>query len=116
MARNQRFVERGGINKADHATETGENKMKSRAVATLGLIVFAGVAPYSAFANPRSKIDSAYSNRLIERVSCDTRNEDKQARCMQACDDMWIKATQAYNANIDNAKVQKKECEAKCGC
>lgn len=91
--------------------------MKSRAFLTLGLILIAGFAPYSAFANPLPKFDSeTYLKGLVHKVSCDTRNEDKQALCMQACDDVWIKATQAYNANIDNAKIQKKECEAKCGC
>jgi hypothetical protein len=96
--------------------KNGEKKMKARAIVTLGLISFVGAAPYSALANPLKSIEGLYSNRLIEKVSCDTRNEDKQALCMRACDDAWIKATQAYNANIDNAKVQKKECESKCGC
>lgn len=56
------------------------------------------------------------AHRLFIKVSCDTHNEDKQARCMQACDDTWIKATQAYNANIDRARGEKKACETKCGC
>jgi hypothetical protein len=95
---------------------TGAKEMKTRAI-SLCLIAITGTIPYAAFATPLSKFYSApYSSRLIEKVSCDTRNEDKQALCMQACDDTWIKATQAYNANIDQAKVQKKECEAKCGC
>ena len=91
--------------------------MKSRAIVTLGLIALAEIAPFSVFANPLPKFDDAtYSNRLVEKVSCDIHNDDKQALCMQACDDAWIKATQAYNSNIDQAKVQKKACEAKCGC
>jgi hypothetical protein len=91
--------------------------MNARAIVTFGLIVAVEIASYSAFANPLSNIVGLMrSNRLVQKVSCDTRNEDKQAYCMRACDDAWIKATQAYNANIDQAKVQKKECEVKCGC
>ena len=30
--------------------------------------------------------------------------------------DEWIKASQAYSGNVDNAKVAKKACDAKCGC
>jgi hypothetical protein len=80
-------------------------------------LTLAGAAPQCVSAAPISRIGSeTYSPRFVEKISCDIRDDDKQARCMQACDDTWIKATQAYNANIDNAKIEKKSCEAKCGC
>jgi hypothetical protein len=90
--------------------------MNMRTILTVGLII-AGVTPYGAFAAPLTRAEGpAISSRLIQKVSCDIHEDDKQARCMQDCDDTWIKATQAYNANIDQAKVEKKSCEAKCGC
>jgi hypothetical protein len=61
-------------------------------------------------------IEGAYSNRLLQEVGCNPNDEDKQGKCMQACDDSWIKATQAYNADIDKAKEAKKVCEKACGC
>src|SRR5208337_1204197 len=92
-----------------------EWKMKFRAALAISLII-AGATPYCAFAGPVLTNESGnFSPRLVEKVSCDTRNEDKQARCMQDCDDAWIKVTQAYNANIDQAKGEKKACETKCG-
>lgn len=90
--------------------------MKFRTVLAFSLII-AGSAPHGGYAAPITRIGSeAYSHGLVEKISCDTRNDDKQARCMQACDDTWIKATQAYNADISQAKTEKKACEAKCGC
>ncbi|ATQ68449.1 MULTISPECIES: hypothetical protein [Methylosinus] len=56
------------------------------------------------------------SPRLVQKTSCDMNKDDQQARCMESCDEVWIKATQAYNASIDKAKIEKKSCEAKCGC
>ena len=87
--------------------------MKKRALAA-ACAVIVGIAASAAFANPMSNLSRPAG--LIQKISCDTHDDDKQARCMQACDDVWIKETQAYNANIDNAKVSKKECDTKCGC
>jgi len=90
--------------------------MKIRGLCAL-IAGFAFTSGYAANANTLMELGRPQvSHRLIEKVSCDTRNDDKQARCMQACDDIWIKATQAYNSNIDQAKIDKKACEAKCGC
>ncbi|WP_400768793.1 hypothetical protein [Methylosinus sporium] len=89
--------------------------MKIRFVFTLALIAAAASAGL-AEATPRQLGDLGFSPRPIEKVSCDNRGDDKQARCMESCDEAWIKATQAYNGNIDKAKVDKKACEAKCGC
>jgi hypothetical protein len=99
--------------------------MKIYALVMTAGVALAGIAgPSLAFENstsavlaPLSKIDgSGHSDGLIQTISCDIRDEDKQAMCMRACDDEWIKATQAYNANIDEAKGVKKACEKKCGC
>lgn len=79
-------------------------------------MILAGTAPYGAVAAPLSMIGNDYPQGLIEKISCDIRNDDKQARCMQACDDTWIKATQAYNQNIEKARQEKKACDTKCGC
>ncbi len=56
------------------------------------------------------------------RVSCDIKDDDKQARCMQNCDDTYIKASQAYKEGKNSAEVKKesaedkKVCEKACGC
>jgi dTDP-4-dehydrorhamnose reductase len=90
--------------------------MNMRTILIVGLVI-GTLAPYGALASPLSKIGSdQYSQRFIAKASCDIHDDDKQARCMQACDDTWIKATQAYNAKIDQAKTEKKACETKCGC
>lgn len=90
--------------------------MKIRLVFTLALVTAAAGASF-AQANPyRFGGDLGFSPRLVEKVSCDMRGDDKQAHCMESCDEVWIKATQAYGGNIEAAKVEKKSCEAKCGC
>jgi len=65
-----------------------------------------------------SKIRGTHADDLIQKVSCDIKDDDKQARCMQGCDDEYIKASQAYSAagKLEGPKAAKKECEAKCGC
>jgi hypothetical protein len=88
--------------------------MKTHLVITLALVAAtagAGIAQ----ATPH-RVDLGFSPRFVEKAACDNRGDDKQARCMESCDEVWIKATQAYNGNIDKAKIDKKECEAKCGC
>ena len=56
------------------------------------------------------------------RVSCDIKDDDKQARCMQKCDDAYIKASQAYQEGKNSDQVKKesaedrKVCEKACGC
>ncbi|MBG0812163.1 hypothetical protein IY145_22730 [Methylosinus sp. H3A] len=88
--------------------------MKIRLVVTLALVAAAAGASV-ARANPY-RLGDLFSPRFVEKVSCDMRGDDKQAHCMESCDEVWIKATQAYNGNIDKAKVEKTSCEAKCGC
>ena len=62
------------------------------------------------------------ANSVVQRVSCDIKDDDKQARCMQKCDDDYIKASQAYITGKDTAQVKKEStenkavCEKACGC
>jgi hypothetical protein len=93
--------------------------MKLRALASTCAII-AGIAAASmAVANPLSNgAGVSRAGDLIQKISCDIHNEDKQALCMQACDDEFIKASQGYSAagKLDEPKAVKKECETKCGC
>jgi hypothetical protein len=90
--------------------------MKISAFVT-ALAILAGVAgPSLAFDR------SVHANSLVQRVSCDIKDDDKQARCMQNCDDIYIKASQAYMTGKDTATVKsesaeaRKVCEKACGC
>lgn len=104
-----------GASDVSRGPQLEETTMKIRLVFTLALIAGAAAAGL-AEATPHRVGDLGFSPRPIEKVSCDNRGDDKQARCMESCDEVWIKASQAYNGNIDKAKVEKKSCEAKCGC
>ena len=86
--------------------------MKTRVFLMAGVMIAQFASPSFAIESQLSKLRSGY----IQTVSCNVNDSDKQAMCMQGCDDEWIKATQAYNSNIDQAKVTKKACEVKCGC
>lgn len=100
--------------------------MKIRALVTAGVIIAGLAGPCFAFENTigadssaalLSKVGGgAHANRLVQTISCNINDDDKQARCMRACDDAWITASQAYGQNIEKAKITKKECETKCGC
>jgi hypothetical protein len=90
--------------------------MKISAFVT-AIAILAGVA------GPSLALDySVRANSVVQRVSCDIKDDDKQARCMQACDDTYIKASQAYITGKDSAEVKKesaenkKVCEKACGC
>ncbi len=90
--------------------------MKMSAFVT-AIAILAGVA------GPSLALDhSVRTNSLTQRVSCDIKDDDKQARCMQGCDDAYIKASQAYITGKDTAEVKKestenrKVCEKACGC
>ena len=90
--------------------------MKISAFVT-AIAILAGVAgPSLAFDR------SAPASSLVQRVSCDIKDDDKQARCMQNCDDAYIKASQAYQEGKNSAQVKqesaenKKVCEKACGC
>jgi|WetSurMetagenome_2_1015567.scaffolds.fasta_scaffold728439_1 hypothetical protein len=90
--------------------------MKISAFVT-AIAILAGVA------GPSLALDHGVrANSLVQRVSCDIKDDDKQARCMQKCDDDFIKASQAYQEGKDSAQVKKesaenkKVCEKACGC
>ena len=87
--------------------------MRIRTLLAAYTIIAGTASPSFAFEAPTS---APSSNQLIQTVSCNPNEDDKQARCMRVCDDAWIKATQAYSGKIDEAKVTKKACETKCGC
>lgn len=89
--------------------------MKKYALAAACAVVV-GFAASAAFAQPLSTLSRPAG--MIDKISCDTRNEDKQALCMQGCDDEYIKASQAYSAagNLEGPKDAKKACETNCGC
>ncbi len=81
------------------------------------------IAILAGVAGPSLALDhSVRTNSLVQRVSCDIKDDDKQARCMQKCDDDYIKASQAYMTGKDTATVKKesaenrKVCEKACGC
>jgi hypothetical protein len=106
------------MNCADLNGERGNENMKLRAFLTAGLIL-AGVTGQSfAFDGISSANGGARANRLIQTVSCNVNDDDKQAICMRTCDDEYIKASQAYSTagHLEGPKAAKKECEAKCGC
>ena len=89
--------------------------MKISAFVT-AIAILAGVA------GPSLALDHSVRRAACLRVSCDIKDDDKQARCMQNCDDAYIKASQAYITGKDTAQVKKestenrKVCEKACGC
>lgn len=89
--------------------------MRKSLAFALGMVV-AATGPSLAGAISLLRGDGGFSPRFIENASCDSKGDDKQARCMESCDETWIKATQAYNTDIEKARADKKTCEAKCGC
>jgi len=88
--------------------------MKIRALATTCALI-AGLAASSAFAGSFTA-STVSRGALIQTVGCSPNDDDKQGKCMQECDDTWIKASQAYHSDIPAAKEAKKACDAKCGC
>ncbi|MBI1867134.1 MAG: hypothetical protein HYS06_02355 [Methylocystis sp.] len=93
--------------------------MKLRALVTAGVIIAGIASPCLAFENPLSMSDSGtHVNRLLQTVSCNVNDNDKQARCVRACDDEYIMAAGRYSTagKLDEPKAAKKACETKCGC
>ncbi len=93
--------------------------MKFSAFLTAGLIIAAATAPSFAFeATSWSGEEGLRANGLLQSVSCNVNDDDKQALCMRACEDEYIKASQAYGAagRLEGPKATKKACDAKCGC
>ena len=94
--------------------------MKIRTLMTSALMLAAMSAPSFAFDNGKSGTDMlstlSNSHRLLQTISCNPNDDDKQARCARDCEDIFIKASQAYNANVEAARAERKVCDAKCGC
>jgi|APFre7841882630_1041343.scaffolds.fasta_scaffold41345_2 hypothetical protein len=86
--------------------------MKTRSI-VIAAALLAGMA------SPSFAVDGLRGTRiqsLVTKVTCDVRNEDKQALCAQKCDDTYISRKMNYGANQEEVKAEKKECDAKCGC
>jgi len=97
----------------------GNENMKLSALLTAGLIIAGATGPSFAFeAMLSSGKGGIRANRLLQSVSCNVNDDDKQALCMRACEDEYIKASQAYGAagQLEGPKATKKACETKCGC
>ena len=80
------------------------------------MIAAAILASTAAFAAPMPAPATSGARGLVQQIGCNPNDEDKQGHCMQTCDDDWIKASQAYSGNVEDAKTAKKACNAKCGC
>jgi hypothetical protein len=107
------------ITYADFNGGRGNEKMKLRVLWAAGLIIAGAMAPSFAFeAMLPSGGGGIHANRLLQAVSCNVNDDDKQALCMRACDDEYIKASQAYGTagRLEGPKEAKKACETKCGC
>jgi len=90
--------------------------MKISAFVT-AIAILAGVAgPSLAFDH------SAPTSSLVQKVGCSPNDEDKQGKCMEKCDDDFIKASQAYKEGKTSDQVKqesgeaRKVCEKACGC
>jgi hypothetical protein len=93
--------------------------MKPSTILTSGVIILAMTAPSLALgASFGAGKGGIRTDRLLQSVSCNVNDDDKQALCMRACDDEYIKASQAYGTagRLDGPKETRKACETKCGC
>jgi hypothetical protein len=93
--------------------------MKVSALLAAGLIIAGAVGPgFALEAMLPSGGGGLHAGRLLQAVSCNVNDDDKQALCMRACDDEYIKASQAYGTagRLEGPKAAKKACDTKCGC
>jgi hypothetical protein len=107
------------MNRADHNGGRGNETMKLSAIMTAGLIIAGATAPSFALEAVYSSSKGGVSDGgLVQSVSCNVNDDDKQALCMRSCDDEYIKASQAYGTagRLEGPKDAKKACETKCGC
>jgi len=86
--------------------------MKLSTLVTAGMIIALTAGPSLAFENQTS----TNSNRLVQTVSCSVNDENKQAYCMRACEEVYIDGSQNYAATSDSRADGRKACETKCGC
>jgi hypothetical protein len=107
------------VSYADLNGGRGNENMKPSALFMAGLIIAGATAPSFAFeAMLSSGKGGNHANSFLQTASCSVNDDDKQALCMRACDDEYIKASQAYGTagRLDGPKDAKKACDAKCGC
>jgi hypothetical protein len=99
--------------------EKGSEKMLRRLLFVTGIVIGAIAVPDFVFAGPLVKDLGGYQqNSLFHNVGCNPNDEDKQGKCMQKCDDEYIKASQAYSnaGKLEGPKEAKHVCEKACGC
>lgn len=89
--------------------------MKSYALVTALLISAASVGPSAAF---EKSMNALRGDALIQSVSCNPNDDDKQALCTRKCEDEWIKSSQGYAMKDapEIAAAARKSCNTACGC
>lgn len=93
--------------------------MKLTAILTAGLIIAGATAPSFASESMLWSGGGGFvGENLLQAVSCNVNDDDKQALCMRRCEDDYIKSSQAYGTagRLEGPKEAKKACETKCGC
>lgn len=89
--------------------------MKCYALVTALLIGAASVGPSAAF---ETSSNALRADSMIQTVSCNPNDDDKQALCTRNCEDEWIKSSQGYamKDKPETAAAARKACNAACGC
>jgi hypothetical protein len=93
--------------------------MKLSTLLAAGLFIAGATTPSFAMESMRSSGNGGMMvDSLLQSISCNVNDDDKQALCMRKCDDEYIKSSQAYGTagRLEGPKADKKTCEAKCGC
>jgi len=76
------------MNRADRNGGRGNETMKLSAIMTAGLIIAGATAPSFALEAVYSSSKGGVSfGGLVQSVSCNVNDDDKQALCMRSCDD-----------------------------
>jgi hypothetical protein len=89
--------------------------MKSYALLTALLIGASSIGPSAAF---EKSSNALRADAVIQAVSCNPNDDDKQAQCARKCEDEWIKSSQGYGTKDkpETAAATRKACDAACGC
>jgi hypothetical protein len=108
--------------------KTGASKMK-RAALIVTALIFCGLSTpgYSVerqISGDFHSITTAFpavgtemgGSSLLQTVSCNPNDEDKQAYCMRACENSYLDCGTQYNKTPEGCKASRKDCESKCGC
>jgi len=79
--------------------------------------IVAAAALFAGMTSPTLAYDASLRGQsVVTPVTCDVRNEDKQALCAQKCDDAFISGKMHYGADLSKVTEEKKSCDEKCGC